>query len=116
MIAEFVPSDHVRLARDKLRRLRQTSAVSKYLAEFRNLALTNPDMTDGEKLDKFCVGLKYEVRVEVLKLLSQPLKMQQMSLCALIVQFGEHLSPVDIKAAPLLAWMEDPSTKLCQWR
>ena len=32
VVAEFVPIDHVCRARDKLRRLRQTSVVSKYLA------------------------------------------------------------------------------------
>ena len=65
--AEFIPSDHVRRARDKLRRLKHTSSISKYLAEFRNIILTIPDVTDDEKLDRFCSGLKYEIRVEVLK-------------------------------------------------
>ena len=64
---EFVPEDHVRRARDKLRKLRQTGSVSKYLSEFRNLVLTIPDVTDGEKWDRFCSGLKYDVRLEVIK-------------------------------------------------
>lgn len=67
VIAEFVPPDHVRRARDKLRGLKHNSSVSKYLAEFRNVTLTIPDMSDGEKMDRFCTGLKYEIRVEVLK-------------------------------------------------
>ena len=33
---EFVPSDFVQRARDKLRKLRQTTSVAKYLGEFRN--------------------------------------------------------------------------------
>lgn len=33
LIAEFVPTDHCRRARDKLRKLRQTCSVEKYLPE-----------------------------------------------------------------------------------
>lgn len=64
---EFIPSDHVRRARDRLRRLRQTHSVSKYLSLFRNVALTITDMNAGEKLDKFVDGLKQEIRIEVMK-------------------------------------------------
>lgn len=64
---EFVPSDHVRRARDKLRNLRHESSVAKYLTDFRNISLTIPDMNDGEKWDRFISGLKKEVRIEVLK-------------------------------------------------
>lgn len=67
VVKEFVPDDHVRRARDKLRKLKQTSSVSKYLSEFRNVVLTVPDVTDGEKWDKFCAGLKYEIRLEVMQ-------------------------------------------------
>lgn len=67
IVREFVPEDHVRSARDKLRKLRQTGSVSKYLSEFRNLVLTIPDVTDGEKWDRFCAGLKFDVRLEVIK-------------------------------------------------
>ena len=66
VISEFVPPDHVRRARDMPRRLKQSSSVSQYFSEFRNVILTIPDMSDGEKLDRFCTGLKYEIRVEVL--------------------------------------------------
>ena len=62
-----MPEDHVRRARDRLRKLKQTGSVSKYLSEFRNLVLTIPDVTDGEKWDRFCAGLKYDVRLEVIK-------------------------------------------------
>ena len=67
MIDEFVPEDHIRLARDRLRTLDQTSSVSKYLSDFRNVVLTIPDISDGEKWDKFCAGLKGEIRLEVMK-------------------------------------------------
>lgn len=59
LISEFVPSDHVRRARAMLRRLNHTSSVSKYLDKFGNIILTIPDVTDGEKLDRFCSGIKY---------------------------------------------------------
>lgn len=56
--AEFVPDDHIRRARDRLRKLKQTTSVSKFLSEFRNVTLTIPDMADGEEWDKFCFGMK----------------------------------------------------------
>jgi Retrotransposon gag protein len=40
--AEFIPQDHVRRARDKLRKLRQRTFVTAYISEFRNLVLTIP--------------------------------------------------------------------------
>lgn len=64
---EFIPFDHVRRTRDKLRKLVQKTSVSSYLNEFRNLVLTITDINEGEKLDKFCAGLKPNVRLEVLK-------------------------------------------------
>lgn len=67
VVAEFVPEDHVRRARERLRKLRRTTSVAKYLSDFRNLCLTVPGMTDGEMWDKFCAGLKYEVGLEVMK-------------------------------------------------
>lgn len=67
VVAEFVPDDHVRRARDKMRKLQQTGSVSKYLAEFRNVTITIPGINDGEMWDRFCAGLKYEVRLEVMK-------------------------------------------------
>lgn len=42
-------------------------SVAKYLAEFRNIVLTINGMNDEEKADRFKQGLKYNVRVEVLK-------------------------------------------------
>lgn len=47
--------------------MKHNASVSKFLAEFRNIVLTIPEMSDGEKLDRFCTSLKYEIRVEVLK-------------------------------------------------
>lgn len=67
MLAECFPSDHVRRARDKVRKLSHNTSVSKFLAEFKNIVLRITGMTDEEKFDRFCSGLEYEIRVEVLK-------------------------------------------------
>lgn len=67
IIQEFVPADHIRRSREKLRKLHQSTSVAKYLSDFRNIALTIPNMTDGEKWDKFCTGLKFDVKIEVMK-------------------------------------------------
>lgn len=64
---EYIPFDHVRRVRDKLRNLVQKTSVRVYLNEFRNSVLTIPGMSDGEQIDKFCAGLKPLVRLEVLK-------------------------------------------------
>lgn len=68
LLAEFIPVDHTRRARDKLRKLKQTSSVERYLSEYRNITLMINDMSEGEKVDRFVDGLKYKVRVELLKL------------------------------------------------
>ena len=65
--AEFVPQDSIRRARDKLRKLSQRTSVSSYLTEFRNTVLAIPRISDDEKLDRFCSGLKPQVKLEVLK-------------------------------------------------
>ena len=62
-----VPDDHIRRAGDRLRKLHQTSSMSKYLSDFRNVFLTIPDMSNGEKWDKFCAGLKGEIRLKLMK-------------------------------------------------
>ena len=67
MVEEFVPEHHVRRARERLRKLKQTHSVSKYLSDFRNMVLTIPDITEEEKFVKFCSELRYEVRLEVIK-------------------------------------------------
>ena len=64
---EFVPFDSIQRSRDKLRRLTQRFSVAAYLAEFRNIILTIPHMTEDEKVDRFCQGLKPQIRLEVMK-------------------------------------------------
>lgn len=67
IIQEFVPFDSVQRSRDKLRKLLQRTSVSSYLTEFRNIVLTIPGMSEGEIVDRFCQGLKPNIRLEVLK-------------------------------------------------
>lgn len=67
IIQEFVPFDSVQRSRDKLRRLVQRTSVTSYLAEFRNIVLTIPGMSEGDRVDRFCQGLKPNIRLEVLK-------------------------------------------------
>ena len=64
---EFIPFDSVQRSRDKLRRLTQRFSVAAYLAEFRNVILAIPQMTEDEKVDRFCQGLKPQIRLEVMK-------------------------------------------------
>lgn len=64
---EFVPEDHERRARAKLRACKQNGTVAKYLSGFRNIVLTIPDISGGEKWDKFVSGLKPKLQFEVRK-------------------------------------------------
>jgi hypothetical protein len=42
--------------------------VASYISEFRNIALTIPGITEEEQLDRFCEGLKPEIKLEVLEI------------------------------------------------
>jgi Retrotransposon gag protein len=64
---EFIPQDSSRRARDKLRNLYQRRSVGSYVTEFRNIALTIPGITEEEQLDRFCEGLKPQIKLEILK-------------------------------------------------
>ena len=50
-----------------MRNLGQTASAAGYLTTFRNLVIGIPGMNEAEKLDRFVVGLKHEVKLEVLK-------------------------------------------------
>lgn len=65
--SEFVPFDSERLARDRLRTLKQVTSTVYYLDKFRNTVLTIPGMSEGEKLDRLRTGLKPQIRLEVMK-------------------------------------------------
>ena len=64
---EFIPQESLRTARDKHRKLTQRTSVSAHLTEVRNTVLSIPGITEYEKLDRFCSGLKPQVKLEVLK-------------------------------------------------
>lgn len=68
VVRESVPVDHTRRARDKLRNLKQTSSAEKYLSEYRNTVLMIGKINEGEKVDRFVDGLKYQAKVEVMKI------------------------------------------------
>ncbi len=67
LIQEFVPFDSVQRSRDKLRKIFRRNSVSSYLSEFRNIVSTIPGMSEGEQVDRFCQGLKPNLRLEVMK-------------------------------------------------
>ena len=61
----FSPINHVKLARDRLSKLRQTYSVQDYVWRFQSLCLEIPDISEGEILDRFVRGLKGQIRKEV---------------------------------------------------
>lgn len=83
VMTEFVPEDHVRRARDRLRRLKQTTSVPKYISEFRNCIITINDMSAGERFDRFLQGLKPDVHLGVLK--TQASEFEEVARIALLV-------------------------------
>lgn len=80
---EFVTHDSLRRAGDKLGKLLQITSVSAYLTEFRNTLLAMPVITEDEKLDDFCSGVKPQVKLKVLK--SDPTTFEQATQIALNV-------------------------------
>lgn len=66
-MTEFILGNHIRMSTNKLRKLRQTSSVLKYLAEFCNIVQTNLDIADGEKWDELFSCLKHDLRIELLR-------------------------------------------------
>lgn len=58
LIDFFKSENTVAIARDKIRNLRQTSTISKYVQEFMKIKLGIPNMTDEEAVDKFIAGIK----------------------------------------------------------
>jgi hypothetical protein len=60
LIKEFRPTHALKIARDSLATLQQTSTVEEYVDNFQNLALEIPDMSAAEALDRFERGLRPE--------------------------------------------------------
>lgn len=61
---EFVPADYVKCARYLLDKLKPFKTMNKFLARFRNVALTIPGISNEETGDGFIDGRKREIRVE----------------------------------------------------
>lgn len=53
--------------RDWLNTLRNDKSVENYIKKFRNIILTIPELRVGEKWDSFWMGLKPQVRFELMK-------------------------------------------------
>ena len=64
---EFVPKNSSIRARDKLAKITQKYSVGNYLNVFRNLVIDISDISDSEKLARFCEGLKPHILLEVRK-------------------------------------------------
>lgn len=64
VLNEFLQSYHTRRARYILRRSKQTSSVSKYVAEFHNCILIINDMYEGKESNTFVQKLKYNVKLD----------------------------------------------------
>jgi hypothetical protein len=62
---QFLPSNAVKSARDKLALLRQTKSAQEYVNAFQSLCLQIPGISSDEQLDRFCRGLKEKTRLEV---------------------------------------------------
>lgn len=65
---EFIPANKTQRARDELCKLKQTSSVEKQLSEYWNIVLMIGNLYERKKLDGFVDGLKYLVKVEVMKM------------------------------------------------
>jgi hypothetical protein len=65
LLKKFVPIAPEVLARTKLYHIRQTQSVQTYATEYNMCMLEIPDMTEKDRVDRFCRGLKAEVRVLV---------------------------------------------------
>lgn len=62
---QFCPINPIKLARDKISELRQTTSVRDYTCQFRQLCTIISSMSEDEKLDRYIRGLKLRTRKEV---------------------------------------------------
>lgn len=66
LCARFRTTDPVRDARDQLAALKQTHSARAYSSIFRTTALSIPDLSIAEALDRYIRGLKSPVKVQVM--------------------------------------------------
>lgn len=64
LLAEFLPLNAVRDARDALASIKQEGTVRSYLSRFRFLCARIPNLSEDEKLDRFMRGLDKRLRLE----------------------------------------------------
>ena len=65
LIGAFQPINPVKLARDKLSTLRQTTSVQAYFYQFQTLSMEIPGLSGEESTDRFIRGLKPHIRQEI---------------------------------------------------
>jgi hypothetical protein len=58
IIETFRPANTVRIFRDRINSLTQTSTISNFINEFQTIKLGIPNMTDDEAVDRFIRGLR----------------------------------------------------------
>ena len=62
---EFVPKDGIFRARDRFYKLKQRTSVAIYLADFGNIVIDIPGISDSEKFARFTEGLKPHIILEI---------------------------------------------------
>lgn len=65
LIYNFKHIDDVKLARDRLRALRQRTSVAAFYADFTRAIFQIPGITEEEKMDRFFAGLKPSLQREI---------------------------------------------------
>ena len=65
LVYNFKHIDDVKLARDRLRSLRQRTSVAAFYAEFSRAIFQIPGITEEEKMDRFFAGLKPALQREI---------------------------------------------------
>ena len=65
LIHNFKHIDNIKVARNRLRQLKQLTSVARYYAEFTRALFEIPGVTDDEKMDRFYAGLKPQLQREV---------------------------------------------------
>lgn len=117
LLTEFIPEDHIRMARYRLRDCRQKGSAAKCISEYRNIILAVPDISEGEKFDRFVDGLKQNVRMEVLKSAVATFEGETKVALSVDMHYGENI-PAEGNA-PLLKVSKDvqpgPMRQL-QWK
>lgn len=70
VVSEFKPEYHIRRARDRPRRQKEVSSVSKTSSDLCNIVLTIPAISERIPWETFCARLKYGVCLWVLETVS----------------------------------------------